>query len=259
MNEFLAGLSAGSLVSLSNACLLPLYPGLIAFLAGSVHDAKSSQRAKWLGIPVLMGVLTLIIALGLLIIAISSAFDGILTLLLPVIYAFVIIMGILLISGRNPFAKVQTLQSPIFKNPYLTAYTYGLMLGPMTLPCTGPAFIGAVAYSTSITDVVNGLIYFVGFGLGFGWILVVLPFLALPVQRRLVSWLANHKQILNVASGILLIAIGIFGILTELVPRQDPSFELTQMAQWAYWIVTLCLVAGVGYGLYRYQEQKISA
>jgi len=34
MNELIGGFLAGNAAILTNACLLPLYPGLIAFLAG---------------------------------------------------------------------------------------------------------------------------------------------------------------------------------------------------------------------------------
>lgn len=30
------------------------------------------------------------------------------------------------------------MQVPALRNPYLAAYVYGLLLGPMTLPCAGP-------------------------------------------------------------------------------------------------------------------------
>src|SRR5215207_4738271 len=41
--------------------------------------------------------------------------------------------------GRKPFARLATTQAPVFRNPFLTAFCYGLLLGPMTLPCAGPA------------------------------------------------------------------------------------------------------------------------
>ncbi|MCU0511326.1 MAG: hypothetical protein MUE40_02025 [Anaerolineae bacterium] len=251
MNELLAGFSAGSLASLTNACLLPLYPGLIAFLAGRAGDERSRRVAALLGIPVLAGVLTTMTAVGLVLVLLSSTFDAVLPLLLPLIYAVVILMGLLLLAGKNPFATLQQLPAPVFRNPFATAYAYGLLLGPMTLPCTGPVLVGAFAFSAGITDVLNGLLYFLAFGLGFGWILVVLPLFALPLQRRLVGWLTTHHHILNVASGLLLIAVGVFGILTELLPRWIVDFYPGPTEQALYWLVTLLIVVGAGVWLYR--------
>ena len=79
------------------------------------------------------------------------------------------------------------------RSPTGSAFLYGMLLAPMTLPCTGPlvvsAFvIGGVAGTGQLAD---SLVDFVAFALGFGWPLVVLPFLAVPVQRRATRW-AGH-------------------------------------------------------------------
>lgn len=257
MNELIAGFSAGSAASLTNACLLPLYPGLIAFLAGSAGDERTRRVSAWLGIPVLAGVLTMMTAIGLLLLLLNAAFDSILPVLLPVIYLLVIGMGVLLLAGKNPFARLQSVQMPLFKNPFLAAYFYGLLLGPMTLPCTGPVLVGAFAFSAGINDVLNGLLYFLAFGLGFGWILVVLPLLALPLQRRMVKWLTTYHDILNAVSGLLLIAIGIFGFLSEFVPRLKPDFDLGETGQPLFWLLTFMLIVGVGAVLYRRKQAQV--
>ena len=54
------------------------------------------------------------------------------------------------------------------------------------------------------------------FALGFGWPLVVLPFLAAPLQRRATGFLTTHHRPIGIASGILLISVAIFGAITEL-------------------------------------------
>ena len=91
----------------------------------------------------------------------------------------------------------------------------------------------------------DGLLYFFFFGLGFGWLLVVLPLIALPVQRRLVGWLARNNALLNRISGVLLIAVGVFGILTELVPQIAPQVLITPPMWIAYWLVIAGITAVV--------------
>ena len=63
------------------------------------------------------------------------------------------------------------------------------------------------------------LIYFFFFGLGFGWPLVLLPFLAVSFQRQLIGWTTKNYRVLTRASGMLLIAIGFVGIYVELLPQ----------------------------------------
>ena len=45
----------GNQAILTNVCMLPLYPGLIAFLAGNVNNEKAQRATNWLGIIVLAG------------------------------------------------------------------------------------------------------------------------------------------------------------------------------------------------------------
>ena len=65
----------------------------------------------------------------------------------------------------------------------------------------------------------DGLLFFAAFGLGFGWPLVLLPFLALPLQRRFTQWSTRNYAVLGRASGVLLVAIGLLGIFTDLLPN----------------------------------------
>ena len=57
------------------------------------------------------------------------------------------------------------------------------------------------------------------FGIGFGWPLMVLPFLAVTLQRRFTGWLARNHTLVNRVSGALLIFIGLLGFATEIVPN----------------------------------------
>lgn len=259
MGELWLAFTLGNAAILTNACLLPLYPGLIAFLAGNSQAAETSKAPAFLGVLVLAGILSMMTLIGFLLAMLSLSFGAILPLLLPLVYLVVIGLGLLLLTGRNPFATLQTLQAPIFRNPYLTAYVYGLLFGPMTLPCTGPIILSAFTVGTGTGAVVDGLVYFFFFGLGFGWPLVLLPLIALPLQRRIVSWLAHYHEVLNHASGILLIAVGLFGILTELLPQIWVDFYLDQTGQLLYWLLVAVLTAISAYRLYRLEKKRVSA
>jgi len=242
MSELWLAFTLGNAAIFTNACLLPLYPGLIAFLAGTSPDKpQSTLNAAFLGALVLAGVLSMMILIGLLLALLSAGFGDILPVLLPVIYIAVIVLGGLMLAGRNPFARLQTAQAPMLRNRPLTAYVYGLFFGPMTLPCTGPIILSAFTVGAGAGDIVGGLLYFLAFGLGFGWPLVALPLIALPAQRRIVSWLGRHHDALTRASGLLLVAVGLFGFLTEIVPQIAANYEFSLVAQLIYWASALGL------------------
>lgn len=247
LNELFIAFTLGNAAILTNACLLPLYPGLIAFLAGNANNERARRATRWLGALVLAGILSMMTLIGLLLSVLSASFPDLLIVLLPIIYVIVIAMGIVMLMGRNPFARMQTAQAPMLRNPYITAYVYGLFFGPMTLPCTGPIILSAFTVGSGVGDLVNGLLFFLFFGLGFGWPLVLLPLIAQPVQRRIVSWLSAHHSALTRASGVLLVAVGIFGILTELVPQVITSFHFNQTAQIGYWVAAFALTLFTGW------------
>jgi len=220
MNQWLEAFVLGNAAILTNVCVLPLYPGLVAFLAGNAGNERAQRSLPWLGLLVLAGILTLMTVVGGLLYLVQQSFDVILPVILPLLYGAVIVLGVIMLSGRNPFQRLATAQTPILRNPYLAAYVYGLALGPMTLPCAGPLVVSAFLLGAgSIASLADGLFYFLCFGLGFGWPLVVLPLLARPFQRQFTQRLTASYGLLTRLSGVLLIAIGMLGIWADLLPN----------------------------------------
>ncbi|MDX1992137.1 MAG: cytochrome c biogenesis protein CcdA [bacterium] len=260
MNTFFQGFSFGSASILTTACLLPLYPGLIAFLAGNASSERARRATAFLGLLVLLGVLTMIVLIGFVLSLLAQTSDALLPLMLPIVYGLVIVFGVLMVLGRNPFARLQTAQAPLLQNPYLGAYVYGLFFGPMAFPCIGPFLVSAFALgATGSGTLAEDLIYFVGFGVGFGWPLVVLPLLALPFQRRIVGLMGRYHTLLERAAGILLIAVGIFGILTELSLHYAPDVAaiFTPRVNLLYWAGVVLIVVVVTVISYRQQKTPL--
>ncbi len=230
MNQLVEAFVLGNASILTNVCMLPLYPSMVAFLAANPGGSPSSTfthgeegRGVWgralLGVLVLAGVLTMMTAVGFALFLLRQSFGAILPWLLPLVYGSVIVLGVLLLLGRNPFARLATIDAPVFRSPSLTAFAYGLLLGPMTLPCAGPLIVSAFVLGTgSIASLADGLLYALAFGLGFGWPLVALPLLATPLQRQLTRRLAGQYGLLTRASGVILVGIGLFGAWAEILP-----------------------------------------
>lgn len=221
MHQYLEAFLLGNAAILGNVCMLPLYPGLFAMMAGRAGTDERSRSTKWLGAVVLAGVLTAMILLGLLFRTLRASFADVLPVALPVLYALVLALGIAMLLDRNPFARLTTTEIPILRNPLATAYVYGLLLGPLTLPCTGPLIVSAFVLGgiNGTGALADGLAYFVAFGLGFGWPLVALPLLAAPVQHRFTRFLTRHHRAINVISGLLLIAVAVVGLTVDILPN----------------------------------------
>jgi cytochrome c-type biogenesis protein len=222
LDEYFQAFLLGNGAILGNVCVLPLYPGFIAFLGGTVagNSASAARTRPLLGVMVFAGSMTVMLVLGWLLFELNRTFSSIFDWFLPAVFGIVILLGIAMLFGRNPFARMTTLRAPIVRSPLATAFLYGMVLGPMTLPCTGPliasTFILGVGDPKSLID---GMIYFAAFGLGFSWPLIALPLVAAPVQVRVTRWLARHYDIVGRLSGGLLIAVAIFGFWTDVVPN----------------------------------------
>jgi cytochrome c-type biogenesis protein len=217
MSQLVEAFVLGNTAILTNVCMLPLYPSMVAYLA-----ADSGRARRWsgvLGVLVLAGVLTMMLAVGLALFLLRRSSGAILPWLLPLVYGSVIVLGIVLLLGKNPFARLAAVNAPVFRSPFLTAFAYGLLLGPMTLPCAGPLIVSAfVLGAGSIASLADGLLYALAFGLGFGWPLVALPLLAAPAQRYLTRWLAGRYGLLTRTAGLILLGIALFGLWAEVIP-----------------------------------------
>ncbi len=214
MPELVLLFTAG-VFSAASPCLLPLYPGFIAYLASNSGAIAGRRAAGLLGLLVLAGVLATMVIVGLVLRLLSLATGPFLLLVIPIVYLAVIGLGVLLLLGRNPFEKMPSARIPLVRNPYGQAFVYGAMLGPVALPCAGPFLFALLAISTGAADTVAQVGRFMVFGLGFGLPLVGLSLLAAARGQALVRWVLNRHDTLERVAGVLLIAAGIYGLVTE--------------------------------------------
>ena len=157
------------LLATTSPCVLPLYPGYLAYLSGGQAVLANRQYGRYfLGFFVLAGVLAMMLTLGLVIALLSLSVGSALSVVIPLADALIIGLGIMLLLNFNPFKQLPQLQVPGLSNPYLNAFTYGLLYGPIALPCSGPLVVGIFAYSLTAGEALSQLTIFLWFGVGFG-------------------------------------------------------------------------------------------
>jgi cytochrome c-type biogenesis protein len=199
------------LLATTNPCILPLYPGFLAYLS-SQSETSAPRQKYFLGFFVLAGVLTMMVGLGALIAAISVSIGRILAYIIPLADLLLLTLGILLLLDRNPFKGIPQIQVPVLRQPYLRAYVYGLLYGPITLPCSGPLVVSIFTLSLTVGEAVGKLAVFLCFGLGFGLPLLILSLISGGLQRRSTRFFAMHSRLINAIGGLLLIGIVIYDI-----------------------------------------------
>ena len=211
------------LLATANPCVLPLYPGFLAYLAGNQQGLNGRSR-YWLGFFVLAGVLTMMLVIGALLATLSLSLGSVLSILIPIADLLLIALGAALLLDFNPFKSLRQIQSPILSNPLANAFVYGLLYGPITLPCSGPLVISIFALSFTAGEAASRLFAFTWFGIGFGLPLLALSFLSGTAQRAITRQLALHSKWVNRLGGLAIIGAGVY----DLILNKDLILSLLQ-------------------------------
>jgi cytochrome c-type biogenesis protein len=216
VSELATGFVIGLFATLS-PCALPLYPGFLAYLAARRDDRAPSRAARWLGLVVLAGVLTTMLVLGALMAALAVSTSSVLRIVTPLADLVVIGLGVVLLLGLDPFAKLPMLgPATVGGGAVRSAYVYGLLYGPIALPCAAPLLVAMFGLSLSFDGFVSALAFFLAFGLGFGLPLLAISLLAHTKQLSLVRFFARHRDVVSRLAGVVLVAVGLIDLANYL-------------------------------------------
>ena len=203
------------LASAASPCLLPLYPGFVAYLASNSEALEGRRGTGLLGLIVLGGVLTMMTLIAIVLVAVAVPTSRLLAVATPVIDGLLVLLGVLLIAGRNPFERLPGATVPLVRNPYGRAYVYGLFLGPIALPCAGPFLISLLGISLGVGDAAGKIGTFMLFGLGFGLPLVLLSFLTGIRAQAIVRWIIRQHRRIEIGAGVLLVVVAVFDFIDK--------------------------------------------
>ena len=223
---------------LTAVCVLPLYPGFIAFLAGDAAtpaaDGRPPVRPVALGLAVVAGTLSFMTALGVLFTTLLRvSLTHVVGVVSPIAFGVLLLASLVLILDLDLSRLFPKVQAPAARNRILRAYLFGFFFGAIVLPCN-PGFI-AFFFARIATDTglmyVGQLLQFTAFGLGIGAPLLVL---ALGVSGAGIAsggrgraraggraeprwsavdatrWLARHKTLISRVAGSLMLLVSLF-------------------------------------------------
>jgi len=200
LTTFALGVAAAA-----SPCLLPLYPGFLAYLAGNRGASAGGRSAVLLGLVVAAGVLTAVTIAGVMVSALALPLSGILSFLVPATTVILVGLGLLMLAGRNPFARMASVQVPVIRHPAGQAYVYGLLMGPVAIPCAGPFLVALLAISVGLIDAGARVGSFLVFGLGFCLPLILLAALGAARGQAVAKAIVRHHDVVLRVSGALLI------------------------------------------------------
>jgi len=214
METILTSLTLG-LLAAGSPCILPMYPGFLACLAGASTRSTRLAGQDWAGLSALAGVVTTMLALGAISSLVSLSMSRVLSYAIPLCDFALITLGGLLLLDLNPFSHIPRVRVPLLPRPLLSAFVYGLLYGPLTLPCSGPLVLSIFAYSLTLREALGNLTVFLWYGLGLGLPLLLISLLTAAAQRRLTRFIAQRTRWINLIAGVLLLAVGGMGLASH--------------------------------------------
>lgn len=218
MGELLGAVALGIGATIT-PCILPLYPAFLAYLTGGAGaDRPAALPPLAAASLVWAGVVVGMIVIGAVFAVLSASLSRFIAVVLPLADIGLIVLGILLLAGRNPFARLPQLAPSRFgaAGPAVGAFAYGMAFAPIALPCTGGFLVAVFAFSLTIGDVLDQLAFFLAFGIGFGLPLFVLGLLGQARGRDLARALVRWERPLQLIVGAALIVVGIWDLVQNL-------------------------------------------
>lgn len=209
----------GVLTPLTAVCVVPLYPGFIAFLA-STGDGGRRRPAAFLGLLVVAGVVSFMAAIGVLYsLVLGSAVNDAVQTLSPIAFWLLAVVGLVMFVNPALFGRLPTTEPPQSKYPGVSAFSYGFFFGAIVVPCN-PGLIAAFFTTTPIlydTQLEN-MLGFVSFGVGMGTPLLAFALVSDSLGQRLTRWLAAHNTLVYRATGTILLAVSAYYLAFVIPP-----------------------------------------
>jgi cytochrome c-type biogenesis protein len=212
--SFMLAFSAGILSFLS-PCVLPLVPVYLAIISGQAvgdsHQASGRLPLFFHSLAFVAGfsAIFIILGTGAGFIGMASGID--LVLLQKISGSMLIVFGALLLASRwiswLNYEKRLNVNTGT-KVGYLRSAVIGALFAFGWTPCIGPVLGGILALAISSETAAQGSILLALYSLGLGIPFLVMG-LAFDYLSPALSYVKRHSLVIQVVSGLLLIAAGI--------------------------------------------------
>jgi cytochrome c-type biogenesis protein len=208
---------AGIYAPLGSPCVIILYPGYLAFLAGTDEENRASPFL--LGLAVACGVLISLLLggslLGLVVQALGPAARA---LLQPAVSLLLFIFALVLIFDITLPPVLQGLPLPRAGTPAGSALTLGLFMGLLILPCNTAIILFLLTLATSVGTAVESTGLFLTFGIGMVLPLLLLAGISRIRSRQVLGFLTRHRIAVQRLAGIGMLLIAAVYLVLFFLP-----------------------------------------
>jgi cytochrome c-type biogenesis protein len=215
---------AGGLVAFLSPCVLPMLPVYTLYLVGEGSE-NADRRAAWLGVirrslGLLLGFVTLFTLLGAAAGLLGEAFRNIDRGLLNIITGALMIVFGLWTAGffhwKGVSAPAWAGRVKIKPDGFFSAALFGIVIALSWTPCLTPVLANALLLAASSATVGQGMLSLMVFALGLSLPMLVIMALY-QGMKDMVGWLKNHQALLRRIGGVLMMAYGLWLLISELI------------------------------------------
>jgi cytochrome c-type biogenesis protein len=209
--DFLASFVLGLLTPLGAVCVLPLYPGFIAFLSNKFTGEESKKMFVMFGLVVVSGIIAFMLALGLIFTTIlQTSLTSVINVVSPIAFGLLGVISLMLIFNVDFGKYLPRFNAPISENPIKSAFIFGFFFGAIVIPCN-PGFIATfLARAILEANFINSMLNFLFFGIGLGAPLFVLSVISGQWSQGIIGFLTRNKRAINLIAGLIMLGISIY-------------------------------------------------
>lgn len=211
LSNIVTAFSLGLLTPLTAACVLPLYPGFLAYLSSQSRRNGSGSPIALFGLAVTFGVILFMFLFGLVFSTILQvSLTNVIGIVSPAAFALLTVISLLLIFNIDIGKFIPKARMPVGNSPLRNASLFGFFFGAIVIPCN-PLFIAALfAGSLSATGFAANMLSFVFFGVGMAFPLLAFSLVSNAKSEAVINFLIGKKRIINLVSGVMMLTISLY-------------------------------------------------
>ena len=206
---------AAGMISFLSPCVLPLVPGYVSYVSGSVAlNSSPSSPARW---SALLPSLCFVLGFSSVLVALGASATLLSRVLLSYRYETNLIGGAIIIlfgvftTGLVPmrwFERDVRYHGQLPSGKLLGAYVMGLAFGFGWTPCIGPVLGAILTVSAASTTAYAGIVLLAAYALGLGVPFLLSAAFTDGLMRRMGA-MRRAGRFLKIGAGAVMIAMGI--------------------------------------------------